>query len=492
MKTNFKNPFPLPAVMAALVLMLAGQATAQVFKTLHSFTGGSDGANPYAGLVLSGNTLYGTTFFGGGSGYGTAFKVNTDGTGFRVVESFNGVSNEAYPEPGLVLSDNTLYGASLGPGTTSGTLFAVNTNGTGFATLHVFTAVSGLHYTNSDGAFVWGPLILSGNTLYGTADGGGSGGVGTVFAVNTNGTGFTVLHSFAALSVPFNPYDSTYYPPYTNSDGACPDAGLVLSGNTLYGVTDWGGSSGWGTVFAVNTNGTGFTSLYNFTGGSDGAWPYLGRLLLSGNTLYGTATRGGSRGGNSGNGTVFAINTNGTGFKTLHIFTATIAPHNTNSDGASPQTGLSLSGDTLYGTAHGGGCSGKGTVFAVNTDGTGFTTLHSFAGLMDGANPYAGLILSGNTLYGTTYSGGTYGDGTVFSLSFTPQLTIVPSETNVMVTWPTNYPGFDYSGYTLQSTTNLGPLAVWATNSAVPVVVNEHYAVTNSISGTQQFYRLSQ
>ena len=68
-----------------------------------------------------------------------------------------------------------------------------------------------------------------------------------------------------------------------------------------------------------------------------------------------------------------------------------------------------LSGNTLYGTATDGGSSGNGTVFAVNTDGTGFTNLHSFTALdlyytnSDGANPYAGLILSGNTLYGTAH-----------------------------------------------------------------------------------------
>src|SRR5712671_5671321 len=79
-------------------------------------------------------------------------------------------------------------------------------------------------------------------------------------------------------------------------------------------------------------------------------------------------------------------------FTTLHSFTG--------SDGVSSYAGLILSGNTLYGTTYGGGSSGKGTVFAVNTNGTGFTTLHSFIG-SDGANPQAGLILSGNTLYGT-------------------------------------------------------------------------------------------
>jgi uncharacterized repeat protein (TIGR03803 family) len=480
-------------VATCAMAMTAAHLTAQVFTTLHTFMGGSDGAFPEAGLVLSGNTLYGAALMGGNEDYGTVFALNTDGTGFRLLETFNGAWDAAYPNF-LLLSGNTLYGGSGGTGT-SGTLFAVSTNGTGFTNLHIFTTISAPHYINSDGAEVWGPLILSGNTLYGAASFGGSGGSGMVFALNTNGTGFKNLHSFAAPSVAFNPFAlgiGVVFPPYTNSDGAFPDAGLILSGDTLYGTTGCGGSWGWGTVFAINTNGTGFTNLYSFTGGSDGAFPYAG-LILSGNTLYGTAAWGGT----NRTGTVFALNTDGTGFTALHVFTATNVPYiwpprsTTNSDGAWPFASLILSGNTLYGTTQDGGIHGKGTVFAVNADGTGFTNLHSFTGGKDGANPLAALILSGNTLYGTAREGGIYGDGTVFSLSFRPQLTIIPSETNLILTWPTNYAGFDYTGYTLESTTNLVS-PVWATNSPAPVVVNGQNIVTNTISGTQQFYRLIQ
>jgi formylglycine-generating enzyme required for sulfatase activity len=108
-----------------------------------------------------------------------------------------------------------------------------------------------------------------------------------------------------------------------------------------------------------------------------------------------------------------------------------------------------------------------------------------------------GLILSGNTLYGTEAGGflGFYDNlsgGTVFSLSFAPQLTIALSGTNVILTWPTNVVVFNYSGYTLQSTTNLVSPVVWTTVSPTPVVVNGQNTVTNPISRTQQFYRLSQ
>ena len=487
MNTFNKNLFLLPALLAVLSLLPAGRVTAQTFTTLYYFTAthtnsfgvytNGDGANPQAGLmILSGNTLYGTAYQGGSSGRGTVFAVNTDGTGFTNLHSLGG-SDGAQPRAGLLLSGSTLYA------TTAGTVFAVNTDGTGFTNLHSFAATSinssGV-YTNSDGAYPRGELILSGNTLYGTAESGGSSGIGTVFAVNTDGTGFTNLHSF------------------TYSDGSHPQAGLILSGNTLYGTAEFGGSSsGNGTVFAVNTDGTGFTNLHSFTGGSDGAWPQAG-LILSGNTLYGTAYFGGS----SGNGTVFAVNTDGTGFTNLYSFTET-SPDPTdpfgstyiNSDGAFPQ-GLILCGNTLCGTTAGGGSFGGGTVFAVKTNGTGFTNLFDKSGA--GGNRCAGYILSGNTLYGNTLYGtagscGVWGNGTVFSFSFPrPQLTLTPSGTNVLLSWPANVAGFDYTGYTLQSTTNLVSPAVWSTNSPAPVVLAGQNTVTNPLTGAQKFYRLVQ
>jgi uncharacterized repeat protein (TIGR03803 family) len=475
MKVCIKKKFLMRVLIAGLGLIMASRVSAQTFTKLHSFTG-SDGANPVASLILSGNTLYGTAADGGSSGNGTIFAINTDGTGFTNLYEFTGGSDGAIPEAGLILSGNTLYGtAAAGGSSGKGTVFAVTTNGTGFTNLYSFTARSGSPpYGNSDGASPDAGLILSGNTLYGTASYGGISDDGTVFAINTNGNGFTNLYSFTARSGASSG---------TNSDGAVPHAGLILSGNTLFGETYFGGSSSDGTVFAVNTNGNGFTNLYNFTGGSDGANPEAG-LILSGNTLYGTASDGFS----SLVGTVFAINTDGTGFTNIYSFT----------DMAYPQAGLILSGNTLYGTTGSGGI-GNGTVFAINTDGTGFTNLYEFnpANPSNGNDPQAGLILSANTLYGTTYFGGSSGigtgNGTIFSLLLPlPQLTITPSGTNVILTWPTNGPGIDYSGFTLQSTTNLVSPVGWSTVVPMQGVVNGLDTVTNPISTTQQFYRLIQ
>ncbi len=463
--------------------------TLKVLTTLYNFTAlnyyfspytNSDGANPYGSLTLSGETLYGTADIGGSGGSGTVFKISTNGTGYTTLYSFTTNSDYpsytnsegAYPNA-VILSGNIIYGTTYKGGSSGyGTVFKVNTNGTGFTILHTFTG--------SDGMKPESGLILSGNTLYGTTSGGGPSTYGVVFAINTNGTGFTILHGFS----------------YT--DGGDPQAGLILSGNTLYGTTYGGGSSGYGVIFAVNTNGTGFTNLYNFSF-SIGARPSAG-LIMSGNTLYGTTSTGGSSG--SGYGTVFAINTNGTGFTTLHNFTTLSST--TNSDGANPNTSLILSGNILYGAAQVGGASGNGAFFAINTDGSGFANLYSFTASKydpsfvytnsDGANPNS-LILSGNTLYGTANQGGSSGNGTIFSFSLgsagavsaPPQLIIISSGSNVVLTWPTNAVGF-----TLQSTTNLASPSVWSSVSPAPVIVNGKNTVTNAVSGTRKFYRLSQ
>jgi uncharacterized repeat protein (TIGR03803 family) len=204
-------------------------------------------------------------------------------------------------------------------------VFRVNTDGTGFSTLHTFTGTSGFPSTNSDGAFPLAALTLSGSTLYGTTGGGGTSGYGTVFAINTDGTGFTNLHSFMGV----------------NGDGTIPNAGVILSGDTLSGMTTTGGDSGVGTVFKVNTDGTGYTILHSFSGGSEGAFPGNG-LVSWGVTLYGQTAQGGS----SGAGTIFRVNTDGTGFMTLHTFTPLVS--GTNSDGAEPLGSFVFSTDTVW------------------------------------------------------------------------------------------------------------------------------------------------
>jgi uncharacterized repeat protein (TIGR03803 family) len=475
MKPSLPKSFFLPVLLLMIASFgwgLPQPAIGQELTVLHSFDQ-DDGSHP-EGLIVSDNTLYGITLQGGSYDYGTVFGLNTDGTGFTNMHSFAGF--DGWLPYGLTLSGTTLYGVNAAGGVGGGNVFSVNTDGSGFTNLYNFEAFpNNPPHKNLTGSDPDGSLVVSNDMMYGTAEGAGMDGYGTVFALKTNGTGFTILHSFTGAI----------------DDGANPSAALLLSGNILYGTTEGNDAalddaSGDGTVFSITNDGSIFTTLYIFSG-SDGSDPES-PLLLSGTTLYGTTALGGT----FGQGTVFSLSTNGFDFTNLYHFTGA-------GDGAGPFGSLVLRGNTLYGTTQDGGRWGNGTIFAIKTDGTGFTTLYSFTALTahspfpinsDGAHPVAGLTLSGNALYGTATGGGTFGFGTVFYLLLPPilrpSLTIIPSGPNAVLTWPTN------ADFFLQSTTNLDSSPVWTKVSPAPVVVNGRNTVTNLFVGTPQFFRLSQ
>lgn len=494
---SVNNQFHLALLIFAWSFLLSSRAMPQTYVNLHSFAG-NYGSTPQAGLLLNDKTLYGTTFAGGSSSNGTVFAVNTDGSDFTNLYRFSNLttitnqvvippgtitfteysytnSDGANPEAALVLSGQTLYGTTSAGGSGGvGTVFAINTDGIGFTNLHTFSG--------SDGASPSAGLILSGHNLFGTTSAGGSGSNGVVFTINTNGSGFKDLHNFSKGNFDPNPYNSVW----TNGDGASPVSGLLISGSTLFGTASAGGASGAGTIFSLPTDGSSFANLYNF--GAGGAIPLAG-LILSSNTLYGMA----SVGGNGGNGTIFSLETNGSSFTVLYNFSGDISSNFVNNaDGAKPRSSLVLMGKTLYGTAPFEGSLNGGTIFAINTDGTGFTLLHEFTSV-DGFEPFAGLSLSGNTLYGTTTMGGSSNAGVVFSLSLPlPQLAISRTAANLILTWPANAPGFDYSSFNLQSALQLGNPTAWSPVSTIPITVNGWNTVTDSIPFSSRFYRLTQ
>src|ERR1017187_191906 len=214
-----------------------------------------DGANPAAGFVLSGGVLIGTTLNGGSQGNGTAFYMSLDGTNFNAFRSFTNAPDAGNPGGNLAVSGNGFFGTSLGGGNSGvGSVFLGSTNGS-VSILRSFAAVSADNAANSGGASPNALLALSGNALYGTTTAGGAAANGTVYSLSTNGSPFAVLHDFSAL-------DSNTG---TNTDGALPCGGLVLSGNTLYGTASAGGAGGAGVVFSINTSGGSFTTLYSFT-----------------------------------------------------------------------------------------------------------------------------------------------------------------------------------------------------------------------------------
>lgn len=286
-----------------------------------------------------------------------------------------------------------------------------------------------LGYTNLEGASCTASLIQGRDgKLYGVAPSGGEFGGGTVFTLNTDGTGLAVLHAFTAVtyvsSVPLGIF------PFSNSDGNKPTGLMLGLDGNLYGTTSQGGTNGFGAIFRLGCDGSGFTNLHSFVA-SDGENPQGGIVQGADGTLYGTAENGGT----NGSGTVFSLAPDGSAFSVLYSFTALNS--NTNSDGMQPCGGLILSSNGwLYGTTRFGGPSGSfratqapvgsGTIFKLETNGASFTVLHAFDVFSnttispannDGASPDAALLSgSDGKLYGTTPEAGSGGAGTIFSL----------------------------------------------------------------------------
>ena len=475
---NFSPALVAKSIHGSTPLAVAGLGAVTVtntpnpnFHTLYTFSP-AFGSGPNGGLAMAGNTMYGTTQFGGISGYGTVFAINAGGTGFtNLFNNFNTTfTNGIRPPGGVILSGGTLYGSTYGGGLLGGgTVFALGTNGLGFTNLANFDFNVNPNSPDEPEA----PVVLFGNTLYGTTWYGGAYDHGTIYYVTTNGFAGGILHSFTTPS----------YTPYINNyDGVFPSAKLICQAGTLYGTAENGGNFGGGTVFSVVTNQPGtfgilhyFSTPVNGTN-SDGAYSFAG-LVLSGTNLYGTTFGGGVY----GKGGVFVVSTNGSFFTNLYNFTG-------GSDGSGPHGGLTLSGNTLYGTTSAGGTYTNGTLFAIKTDGSGFTSLYSFTGGSDGSNPQADLVFSSGVLYGTAASGGSGGNGTVFSFTLgRPQLAIARSGTNVILTWSATF-----AGYGLQSSSQINTSAVWSAVSPLPAVVNGLNTVTNPISTSPKFYRLSQ
>ncbi len=311
------------------------------------------------------------------------------------------------PSGELVATGGELYGTTENGGTTNahcsggcGTVFEVDTSGTE-RVLYRFEG-------GDDGAAPLGGLVAFDGTLYGTTSSGGtgkcSGGCGTVFSLSVNGTSYAVLYSFAG-----------------DTDGRDPLAGLIEFDGSLYGTTQYGGTTarscpiGCGTVFAVSTGGQ-ESVVYRFKGGTDGELP-ASRLVALGGSLFGTTQYGGTNTAlcAKGCGTLFSVSVSGTK-TTVHAFKYSPASR----DGAYPAAGPSVLKNLLYGTTMGGGSDAQGTVFDANASSGSEHVLHSFdccSNASDGTYPMAPLLRVNGNLYGTTSEGGASNAGTIFSIS---------------------------------------------------------------------------
>jgi uncharacterized repeat protein (TIGR03803 family) len=457
----FTNGLPPSSVLSASDGLLYGTASllggfsgghlfrmnrdGSAYAVLRAYESGStDGGNPAPGLT-EGNDgfIYGTTFGGGTSNLGTVFKLARDGNDYTVLHAFSaGATNGSNPRWGVAQApDGRLYGTASGGATGNGVAFRVNTNGASFESLHdfnynagdgdrpasgvictsegalygitgssdfgnatifkvappagTFVVVRRFSRTGGDGTAVFTDLTEGDDGfLLGVTEQGGAEEVGTVFKIKKDGSAYSLLHQFSE----------------SDDDGQFPEGGLLRgSEGMLYGTTWYGGTGRNGTVFRINQDGTGYSTLHNFdSSGLNGDGP-VGRLLEgSDGFLYGMTSSGGS----GGRGTIFRLKKEGTAFELLCEFSGA------NGTPANPGDSLVEGRDgILYGTTAYGGVGNGGTLFRLNKDGSGFVVTHLFGSGMDGRWPAPIIEGTDGVLYGATQDGGSAGGGTVFKIN---------------------------------------------------------------------------
>lgn len=376
--------------------------------------------------------ILGSTYLGG-VGAGTLFKMNNDGTGIAVPKTFDRNSNNL-PTGGLLKASNgKLYGLIQAGGIpANGVVYSLDADGTNYTVLHNFSF--------GDGSAPVGNLIEASNGyLYGATTYGGTGS-GVIFRIQKDGSGFSVVHNFTtgALAGLMEASDGKLYG--TTFAGGTVGYGSIYkinldgtgfteifsfdgpgSGNTprgvliqgpdsyLYGMTTGGGSNSMGVLYKVQTSGANFTKLVEFDGMTTGSYGSSSLIFGSNGKLFGMTQHGGA----NDYGTIFTVASDGTGFVTLFDFDLT-------SSGAAPLGSLieSANDGYLYGMTNVGGSADRGVIFKVKKDGTGFTKLEDFTGA-NGANPELGPLVEvqAGLFFGMTSRGGISEAGTIFSIT---------------------------------------------------------------------------
>jgi uncharacterized repeat protein (TIGR03803 family) len=409
--------FRVSSAFLCVLVMLCGslRGFAQTEEVIHAFNN-TDGGQPLSNLIYdpASDAFYGTTFIGGTNNSGTAFQLKEGPPGTwteTVLYNFLGpfpANDGANPHYGVlpvrtngVIS--ALYGTCVWGGQyNAGAIFKLTPQQDGTwaeNVLHSFGSIAG------DGGNPMGGLVMDKRgALYGTTQGGGTGGGGTVFQLKQQGEIWNehVLYNF---NVP-----------------AFPEGHLVFDkSGALYGSTASDGPTFSGTVFQLVPPQTGndwtYNLLYTFTGQNmDGGDPRGGLIFDDKGSLYGTTERGGI----AGLGTVFRLDPPLPGHTTW-TETQLYRFKDVASDGASPVTGLIFDKNgALYGTTSAGGTFYGGTVFKLTpkpTEPWRKKILWSFGGPGDGSGPWAPLMMKAGALYGTTLGGGTYSEGVVYRIT---------------------------------------------------------------------------
>jgi len=399
---------------AMLFAFLATRATyASTTQVIYSFAGDEDGEYADTELVMDGGgNLYGTTVQGGDFASGTVFQLAPSANGWThtVLYSFTGGTDGGEPYKGVTLdAQGNIYGTAgvggkfVGPcsDTGCGVVFKLTKSqgGWAFSVIHSFTG-------GNDG---YGPgvgvTVDTHGDVFGTTPTGGANGLGVVFLLKSDGNGHwgeRVIHTFTG-----------------GTDGAGGSAGrLVLdSAGNLYGVCTTGGANGAGTVYKLAPAPVGEwteTTLYAFKGAPDSGFPYGGLIADKNGNLYGTTYYSGA----NDLGTVYKL-----AFRNGVLTEVGFYSFRGGADGSGPISTLAAdAAGNLYGTtSEGGAACGCGTIFKIAlAGGATYSVAYRFQGAPDGAFVYNGMVAdaAGKNFYGATVHGGTNDEGAIYQ--FTP------------------------------------------------------------------------
>lgn len=395
------------------MFVLCGTIQAQTFTVLHTFTGQGEGGVPLGTPIMDAKgALYGTTYYNGTTGWGTAYKIAPSGSSWVLTTLYTfgagGQTDGQNPYGNLVLdSKGVLYGTTPWGGTNNfGTVFALRPAPkvlpNNILSPYAVTWLENFNYYNGQYPFFGDLTMDSQGNLYGTTEFGGSYGQGTVFKLTPSNSGWTyqILYNFEP----------------GGAVGAFPMSVLTLdAAGNLYGTTTKGGASNSGVVYEVTPAGVG-SVLYNFTGGSDGAFPMAGVIFDSVGNLYGATSAGGTAGG----GAVFELSPGNGGWTYSLIYPITGWGYESNLGTGIWRSLVIDSAGNLYGVTCPMETGYYSTVFKL-TPGSGgwsYTSLYTFTNGADGSLSEGGLVRdSQGNLYGVASFGGMNNNGTFFKIT---------------------------------------------------------------------------
>jgi uncharacterized repeat protein (TIGR03803 family) len=285
---------------------------------------------------------------------------------YHLVYPLPGGATASIPRSGLAAVDGALYGTTFfGGAFDSGLTFSVQPDGSNFQPTHYFFG--------GEGKFPRAALSAVGTRLYGSTTVGGADNSGTLFSINADGSDFQTLHSF------------------NFAHGGTIDR-VTAVGGAIFGTTNYGGSSD--VLFRMNADGSDYQELHTYAKGPDNGINPTGPLATFGSHLYGTVSSG-----------VYSVGLDGQDFQLIHAVPGT-------------KGGVTLVGDTLYGTTDVGGAFAHGFLYSLNVDGSGYHVLHDFnqGFYFTSIGPSGGLVQIGARLYGVSNSGGASGNGFAYTI----------------------------------------------------------------------------